>query len=77
MQFKEDSQLFIDLIRSFLRWKGLMRRGPIKFWHYKTREGVKFILRRNVWDSGAIMETWWLNEYLRHPKRYSGRSNSN
>lgn len=64
-QLGRDSQLLIDLARSSLRQRGLLKRGPIRFWHYKTREGFEFKLRHNVSDSAIFIETWWLNTYLR------------
>lgn len=65
-QFKRDSRLFIDLTRSFLREKGLLKRRPIRFRYHRTKEGVGLKLRDDVWDSAIIIETWWLNEYLRN-----------
>lgn len=65
-QFKKDTQLFIDLTRSFLREKGLLKRRPIRFRYHRTKEGVELKLRHDVWDSAIIIETWWLNEYLRN-----------
>ncbi len=73
-QLKRDTQLFLDLIFSSLRDKHLLKRRPVKFWRYQTREGIVFKLRRQVWDSGIIIETWWLNEYLRHLKKINGRA---
>lgn len=64
-QLGRDSQLLIDLARSSLRQRGLLKRGPIRFWHYKTREGFEFKLRRDVCDSAIFIETWWLNAYLK------------
>lgn len=66
---KRDLQLLVDLARSFLRQQGLLKRKPILFWHYKTRQGIEFKLRRDVWDSAVVIETWWLNEYLRNLKK--------
>jgi FkbM family methyltransferase len=33
---------------------------------YKTTNGTIFNLRRNTFDSGVIMESWWLKSYTRH-----------
>jgi FkbM family methyltransferase len=58
-------KLLLDLVGSVLREKGLLKRNKHGIWEYKNSDGIKFKLRRYCWDSGIIMETWWLNEYLR------------
>ena len=35
---------------------------------YKTTNGTIFNLRRNTFDSGVIIESWWLKSYTRHLK---------
>jgi FkbM family methyltransferase len=35
---------------------------------YKTINGTIFSLRRNTFDSGVIIESWWLKSYTRHLK---------
>ncbi len=67
-QFKENIDLVLDLIRSFLRQQSLLKRKSVRFWFYTTKENIKFKLRYNVWDSAVIIEIWWLNEYLRNLK---------
>jgi FkbM family methyltransferase len=66
-QFKDDAFLSLDLVRSVLRQNGLIKRKAA-FARYQTREGIVFKMRRDVWDSAILMETWWLKEYHRHLK---------
>lgn len=60
--------LFLDFIRSTLRMYGLFRQTSTEMWEYKTTNGTIFHLRKNAWDSGIIMESWWLKSYTRHLK---------
>jgi len=58
--------LFMDFIRSTLRMYGLWRQTLSTMFEYKTTNGTIFNLRRNTFDSGVIMESWWLKSYTRH-----------
>lgn len=60
--------LFIDFIRSTLRMYGLWIQTESKMFEYKTTNGTIFHLRKNAWDSGIIIESWWLKSYTRHLK---------
>lgn len=63
--------LLFDLIRSFLRQKGFIKKTPVAFFHYKTKEGLIFTLRKDVWDSAVIIENCWLRVYTRRVKELS------
>jgi len=65
-----DLWLLKDAIESLLRYSGRLkpRQPPLKYRCYKNRKGVRFKLREGVMDSVPIIETWWLNEYLRDLK---------
>jgi FkbM family methyltransferase len=65
MALRQDLFLICDLVRSILRRNGLLKRSA-KSATYTTREGVVFKMRRDVWDSAILMETWWLHEYHRY-----------
>ncbi len=65
MALLQDLSLIVDLIRSVLRWNGLLKRDAI-FTTFTTHEGIVFKMRRGVWDSAILMETWWLKEYHRY-----------
>ena len=60
--------LFIDFIMSTLRMYGLWKPKVGKIWQYKTTNGTILNLRKNAWDSGIIIESWWLQSYTRHLK---------
>ena len=65
MALRQDIFLIVDLVRSALRWNGLLKRDA-SFTTYTTRGGIVFKMRRDVWDSAILMETWWLHEYHRY-----------
>lgn len=66
---QKDIQLLIDLGRSILRYQGMLKERSVRFWHYETKEGINFKLRRDVWDSAVIIENWWAGEYLKDLKK--------
>jgi len=65
MALRQDLFLAIDLIRSILRQSGLLKRSD-RFATFTTPEGIVYKMRRDVWDSAILMETWWLKEYHRY-----------
>ena len=65
-QLKREAQLFFDFLCSLLRSWRILKGKKKGFWFYQTKDGTKFKLRHHVWDSAVIIETWWLNEYLRN-----------
>ena len=66
---KNNLRLGLDVVISFLAEKHLLKRKQTQFWFYSPKEGIKFKLRKGVWDSGIIIESWWLDEYLRWFKK--------
>ncbi len=65
-QLKEDTLLLLDHVKNDLIKFGLLKRGETKYRYYKTREGIRFRLRQMSGDATVIMETFWLNEYMRN-----------
>jgi len=67
VQLKNDLNLLTDTTLSVLNSLGLKRIRKTKpvLLQYTTRTGTKFRFRKGVWDAAAIIESWWLNEYLR------------
>ncbi len=47
---------------------GLWKQTASTVFDYKTTNGTIFNLRRNTFDSGVIMESWWLKSYARNLK---------
>lgn len=47
---------------------GLWNKTTKGMFEYRTTNGTIFHLRKNVWDSGIVMESWWLKSYTRHLK---------
>lgn len=47
---------------------GLWSKSIKGTFEYRTTNGTIFNLRKNAWDSGIIMESWWLKSYTRHLK---------
>lgn len=57
--------LFLDFIRSTLRMYGIWKQTDNSIFKYKINETI-FNLRRNTFDSGVVIESWWLKNYTRH-----------
>ncbi|OGH19222.1 MAG: hypothetical protein A3D74_04960 [Candidatus Levybacteria bacterium RIFCSPHIGHO2_02_FULL_37_13] len=47
---------------------GLWKPTTNTVFKYKTTNGTVFNLRRNTFDSGVVIESWWLKSYTRHLK---------
>lgn len=47
---------------------GLWKQTTSPMFQYKTTNGTIFNLRKNTFDSGVIIESWWLKSYTRHLK---------
>lgn len=60
--------LILDFIKSSLRMYGLWNKTTSTMFDHKTTNGTVFHLRKNAWDSGIVMESWWLKSYTRHLK---------
>lgn len=48
---------------------GLWSKTIKEMFEYKTTNGTIFHLRKSAWDSGIIMESWWLKSYTRHLRK--------
>jgi FkbM family methyltransferase len=58
--------LLVDYFRSVLRYHRLLKKGSRAPENYSPQKGVNFKIRRDVWDSAVIMESWWFKIYTKH-----------